>query len=289
MTFSTRRCIALGSIAIVLMLLTVSGLYLYRTGATRHRPGSPLYEQYVEAFQVGVAALDADLPQEAEKNLSVAVELIPEEPAGWANRGLLYLRTGRLPEAARDLEESARLSDDNPDIQKLLGLLKHARPPSRCDDHFTGARLLAGARQRCVEVIDSGFPKSAAKFGRAFGIASGRVDDPQPVRSPSLHRRVFGRSCTERPDASLLYGVAVRQAQDDNRREPEHGLSRLNGVATQITQSLAAFVPHIEPNDTPPVRQQSFRQGAAHQTQPNDSDNVHILAPTEIGSDASRG
>src|SRR3712207_6035072 len=70
------------------------------------QPGSPLYEEYAEAFQLGTAALDVQLPAEAEKHLTRAIEIVPEEPAGWANRGLLYLRTGRLEQAARDLEQA---------------------------------------------------------------------------------------------------------------------------------------------------------------------------------------
>ena len=93
-------------------------------GDNRFGPGNPAYEQYLEAFQVGVAALDADLPQIAEQNLNRAVELVPQEPAGWANRGLLFIRTARLPDADRDLAEANRLAPDDPQIGRLLGLLK---------------------------------------------------------------------------------------------------------------------------------------------------------------------
>jgi len=91
--------------------------------------GSALYEEYVEAFQVGVAALDADVPQVAEENLTRAIGLVPKEPAGWADRGLLYLRMGRLPEAANDIEQAHRLAPDAPEVLKLVGLLeqRHGR------------------------------------------------------------------------------------------------------------------------------------------------------------------
>ncbi|HVX13166.1 MAG TPA: FG-GAP-like repeat-containing protein [Pirellulales bacterium] len=90
-------------------------------------PGSARYDKYVEAFQVGLAALDADLPQRAEPELTVAVEIVPDEPAGWANRGLLYLRTGKRPEAARDLANARRLAPNDAQIDKLLGLLEKGR------------------------------------------------------------------------------------------------------------------------------------------------------------------
>ena len=55
-------------------------------------PGSPAYEQYAEAFEAGTAALDADLYNNASEKLSRAIEIVPQEPAAWANRGLLNLR-----------------------------------------------------------------------------------------------------------------------------------------------------------------------------------------------------
>ena len=124
MSLSSSRGPILIVIAAVCLSLIVGGGYLYWLGASPPAPGSPAYEQYVNEFQVGVAALDADLPLVAEDRLSRAVKLVPREPAGWADRGLLYLRTGRLPEATADLEQAARLAPDDPEIRKLLGLLK---------------------------------------------------------------------------------------------------------------------------------------------------------------------
>jgi tetratricopeptide (TPR) repeat protein len=90
-------------------------------------PGSPRYEEYVDLFQVGLAAVDADVPQIAEEKLSKAVAVIPEEPAGWADRGLVYLRQGQLKEAAHDLEEAQRLAPENHQVRKLLGILEQRR------------------------------------------------------------------------------------------------------------------------------------------------------------------
>src|SRR5262249_1862316 len=59
--------------------------------------------------------------------LTRAIELIPEEPAAWANRGLFYLRTNQPEKAAPDLERARQMAPDNLDIQKLLGLLAQRR------------------------------------------------------------------------------------------------------------------------------------------------------------------
>src|SRR5262249_3053093 len=73
-------------------------------------PDSPAYREYVEEFQIGVAALDAANYSLALERLTKAIEKIPEEPAGWANRGLVHLRENRLKEAAADLKRAQELA-----------------------------------------------------------------------------------------------------------------------------------------------------------------------------------
>ncbi len=136
---SLRRPVALVALLAVLVGLGVGAYFLWRKSQPE-LPGrdSPLYQKYVEAFQVGVAALavaapppgkDQGQPGEtgigdlAYHNLTEAVQTVPEEPAGWADRGLWFLRNNRLDEAAGDLVRAERLAKDSPEIQKLLGLL----------------------------------------------------------------------------------------------------------------------------------------------------------------------
>src|SRR5260370_25343010 len=66
-------------------------------------PGSPVYEEYAEAFEVGTAALNVSHDPLVLPNLNRAIELMPQEPAAWANRGLFYLRHSQLPETAAGL------------------------------------------------------------------------------------------------------------------------------------------------------------------------------------------
>jgi len=92
------------------------------------KAGSERYEEYADAFQLGVVALDVGMSDNtAETNLTKAIELIPGEPAGWANRGLFYLRNGQLDKAAEDLEKARKLAPDNVDVEVLSGLLAERR------------------------------------------------------------------------------------------------------------------------------------------------------------------
>jgi cytochrome c-type biogenesis protein CcmH/NrfG len=132
-------------LALIVLLAVVLGVgvgawLLFRKPSAPDLPGpdSPAYQKYVAAFQVGVAALDvpdrpgkanANKPEDeglgnlAQDSLTEAVTTIPGEPAGWANRGLWFLRRNQMNEAARDMREAEKLAPDRPEVQRLLGLL----------------------------------------------------------------------------------------------------------------------------------------------------------------------
>src|SRR5438132_116039 len=94
-SFSRRRLAGLLLLLFVLAGLGVGAYLLFPRRPTLPAPGTPAYEQYVEAFQVGVAALDTDQTERAATRLTEAIDAIPQEPAAWADRGLLYLRDNR--------------------------------------------------------------------------------------------------------------------------------------------------------------------------------------------------
>ncbi|MFO0876852.1 MAG: FG-GAP-like repeat-containing protein [Gemmataceae bacterium] len=104
------------------------------------QPGSQTYEAYVEAFEVGTAALDSGLVREAKDHLTRAIELVPQEPAAWANRGLLALRNNQLDEAGVDFEQAYNRMPGQADLEELLGLLAEDRGKvNEAIDRFTRA------------------------------------------------------------------------------------------------------------------------------------------------------
>lgn len=94
------------------------------------RPDEKTYREVVAAFFSGVAALDADAIEQARADLTRATELVPGEPAAWANRGLLEIRQNEYEAALRDLERARALSPDNAGVERLLGLLESRRGQS---------------------------------------------------------------------------------------------------------------------------------------------------------------
>ncbi len=81
----------------------------------------------VSAFYIGLAALQVGDDVHAESNLSTATQLVPGEPAAWANWGVLALRQRNYDVAAQRLEKARGLAPKNDRIYDLLGILESQR------------------------------------------------------------------------------------------------------------------------------------------------------------------
>src|ERR1700730_15528663 len=123
----TRRSISVqpSLLPVVLAaLVTLSGCH-----AAPRLPdkNSKTYADVVSAFYVGLAALQVGDDVHAESKLSELTTLVPGEPAGWANWGVLALRQRKLDVAAQRIERARSLASDNDQIYQLLGLLESNR------------------------------------------------------------------------------------------------------------------------------------------------------------------
>jgi tetratricopeptide (TPR) repeat protein len=88
---------------------------------------SKAYADVVSAFYVGLAALQVGDDVHAESKLSELTQLVPTEPAGWANWGVLALRQRNYDTAAQRLERARDLAPQNDRIYDLLGILESQR------------------------------------------------------------------------------------------------------------------------------------------------------------------
>ncbi len=113
--------------ALAVLVLVAGGVTLYwfrdRLWPSLPDVGSPQYESYLRAFQVGVTALEVGREDLAHEKFDPAIKLIPGEPAAWANRAILSLRHNDLDKAARDLGQARKLAPGNGQIAALLGTL----------------------------------------------------------------------------------------------------------------------------------------------------------------------
>src|SRR5579863_90353 len=90
--------------------------------------GSKAYTDVVSSFYIGLAALQVGDDVHAESQLSEITRLVPTEPAGWANWGVLALRQRNYDLAAQRLEHARDLAPQNDQIYDLLGILEGDRP-----------------------------------------------------------------------------------------------------------------------------------------------------------------
>jgi tetratricopeptide (TPR) repeat protein len=98
-----------------------------RSGDKLPDKSSPKYSQAVSDFYVGLGALQVGDDIHAESKLSELTTLVPGEPAGWADWGVLALRQRKLDVAAQRLEHARTLASENDQIYQLLGYMESSR------------------------------------------------------------------------------------------------------------------------------------------------------------------
>ena len=80
------------------------------------------YRDAVAAFHTSLAALQTSQDVLARRELERVVQLVPHEPAGWANLGLLLLRQQQLDEALQRLAKASELAPRHAPVERLLAL-----------------------------------------------------------------------------------------------------------------------------------------------------------------------
>jgi Flp pilus assembly protein TadD len=93
------------------------------------RPSAPpqglpdaAYHEAVTTFYTGLAAMQTSQDELARQSLDRLTTIAPDEPAGWANLGLLLLRQQDVDGALTHLTKAANLAPADGHIQRLLAL-----------------------------------------------------------------------------------------------------------------------------------------------------------------------
>ena len=99
-------------------------LALAIAGGCRRGPrlSGEAYAESVAAFHTSLAAMQTSQDVLARRHLERLTQLAPEEPAGWANLGLLFLRQQQIDEAIQRITRAAELAPGNASIHRLLAL-----------------------------------------------------------------------------------------------------------------------------------------------------------------------
>jgi tetratricopeptide (TPR) repeat protein len=114
------------------ILLLLTGALIVLSPGCHSAPKFPAknskaYADAISAFYVGLSALQVGDDVHAEGKLSEVTHLVPGEPAGWANWGILALRQRNYDAAAQRLQQAHDLDPKNDQIYSLLGLLEIQR------------------------------------------------------------------------------------------------------------------------------------------------------------------
>jgi Tfp pilus assembly protein PilF len=110
-----------------LLLLFLLVLEACRRGEKLPDTSSATYSDFVSAFYVGLAALQVGDDVRADARLGDATKLVPGEPAGWANWGILALRQRNFDVASQRFDRALSLDKDDDRIYYLQGLLESDR------------------------------------------------------------------------------------------------------------------------------------------------------------------
>jgi tetratricopeptide (TPR) repeat protein len=190
--------------------------------------GSKAYADVVSAFYVGLAALQVGDDVHAESKLSEVTRLVPAEPAGWANWGVLALRQRNYDVAEQRLKRARDLAPQNDQIYDLLGILEADRGRS--------PEAIADLR-RAVDLN----PKNL----RAAYALGEEIERQGDANSEVEFQQVIQRILSAQPDnlAALLElsRVAAKRGDEDTLKSAVAQISaRSSSWPAEVQQQLAA-------------------------------------------------
>jgi Flp pilus assembly protein TadD len=183
--------------------------------------GSKVYAEVVSAFYVGLAALQVGDDVHAESKLSEVTQLVPAEPAGWANWGVLALRQRNYDVAAQRLERARDLAPQNDHIYDLLGILEGDRGHSAeaiadlrkaCD---LNPKNLRAAYALAQEIERQGDANSEAEFQQVIQ----KILSAQPNNLAALIE--LSRIAAKRGDAAALKSAVAQISARSSAWPPE--------------------------------------------------------------------
>src|SRR6266480_1665138 len=192
--------------AIVVLLLGVilCVITACRPGARLPAKSSKEYDEVVRAFYVGLAALQVGDDVRADSKLAQVTQLVPAEPAGWANWGLLALRQRNFDPASERLERARAIAPDSDQIYYLIGLLEKGR--GRSPEAIAALRKaielnpknLIATFALAEEIERQGDENSTAEYQRLVQ----KILETQPDNLAALLE--FGRLAAKRGDVDTL-------------------------------------------------------------------------------------
>ncbi|MGO9438348.1 MAG: FG-GAP-like repeat-containing protein [Terracidiphilus sp.] len=171
-----------------------------RRGERLPDPSSTTYSDFVAAFYVGLAALQVGDDVRADAKLGDATKLVPAEPAGWANWGILALRQRNFDVAAQRFDRALSLDKDDDRVFYLQGLLE--------SDRGNSTQAIAKLREAV---------KSSPKNLRAIYLLASEVERQGDEHSEAEFQNLIEQLLTADPNnlAALLEECRISAKRGD--------------------------------------------------------------------------
>ncbi|HUS13065.1 MAG TPA: FG-GAP-like repeat-containing protein, partial [Pyrinomonadaceae bacterium] len=222
-----------------------------QSGGTLPAKLSKEYNEVVRAFYIGLAALQVGDDVRADAKLAEVTQLVPAEPAGWANWGLLALRQRNFDPAGERLERARSLAPENDQIHYLLGLLESSR--GRSAEAITALRKAVDINPRNLlatyklaeEIERQANENSDAEYQQLIQ----KMLDVQPDNLAILLE--LGRIVAKRGDAETLHRVVGKLSERSTGwpADVQQQLSALQTAAsasnTQAAATRVAFLRNV--------------------------------------------
>jgi tetratricopeptide (TPR) repeat protein len=214
-----------------LLLCGVAVIVLAGCGNKLPQKGTKEYADAVSAFFVGLGALQVGDDVHADSKLAEFTTMVPGEPAGWANWGVLALRQRKLDVAAQRFEKARSLARDNDHIYQLLGLLESSRGNSAnaIADWREAVEInpknYRAAYQLAEEVEREGGSESDAEYGQLIQ----KIHTAQPENLAA--QLELARVAAKRGDATTLKSM-LAQISSRSANWPEEVKAQLAALQT---------------------------------------------------------
>ena len=225
------------------------------------------YRETVSAFYTGLAAMQTSQEVLAREKLDRVTSLVPEEPAGWANVGLLLLRQQEIEPAVEKLTRAAALAPRSAEVQRLLALARSRQGKlPEAVGHWKRALELDPADAKAAFALAQdterqGGPESEAA---AQAVLAGLL-----ARTENLAVRLdYARLCAKRGDGAALAG-AIAPLAEASRSWPPEAREQLEALQAAAA-NLRAAAPRVAFLKNVLLREPAYRRALRAVSTPRD-------------------
>jgi hypothetical protein len=216
------------------------------------------YREAVSAFHSGLAALQTSQEVLAREKLERVTALVPQEPAGWANLGLLLLRQQEIEPALEKLTKAAELAPRSAKIQGLLALaLSRQGKLPEAVSHWQKAIALDPGDARAAFALAQDLERQGGAPSEA---EAQRVLETLLGRGENLAVRLdYARLAAKRNDGAALR-AAIAPLEEATRAWPPEVLEQLEALRAAATESPRAAGPRVAFLKNVLVREPAYRR-----------------------------